>query len=347
MAGNSLNLCNTVERCDHIPHFHGPRALLAVLMGVFGLPGLAAAGLATILHVTLECWVYYGDVLLGTHNVRAIAESINNLAYGLAGMVVYRLAFKRFAYTRRRRARPDKRRAICSARLFTRRRDFADFMVGMAAHAGKVSANRDKILARLRAQRAARTPEEKQRAARAQRQKDHDRYVRKRDALNSARRARFGTDSEFANQIRARNRDRYARNRDQRREYGRAICKNTAMSCAHAAKSATDASTPRIRVRTSTTTSSGDCGIWSAPRAYVRIARTAARWSGSRRTTASRSIAAGQTRSATSCPRAAGVTAGSTERRKRSSARLLQVERAGELTRAAGTDSGSPAAAER
>jgi hypothetical protein len=109
MAGNSLNLYNSVEWWDHIPHFHGPGALSAVLMGVFGLPGLAAAGLATILHVTLECWEYYGDVLMGTHNVRGIADSINDLAYGLAGMLAYTMLFGRFAFTRRRRAKPDKR----------------------------------------------------------------------------------------------------------------------------------------------------------------------------------------------------------------------------------------------
>jgi hypothetical protein len=41
--------------------------------------------------------------------VRGVADSINDLAYGLGGMVAYTLAFKRFAYTRRRRAKPDKR----------------------------------------------------------------------------------------------------------------------------------------------------------------------------------------------------------------------------------------------
>lgn len=81
--------------------------------------------------------------------------------------------------------------------------------------------NRDKILARARANRAARTPEERQRAARGQSQKDRERYANNRDALNSARRARFAADSEFANQIRGRNRDWYARNRDKRREYNR------------------------------------------------------------------------------------------------------------------------------
>jgi len=44
MAGNTFNLYNTVEWWDHVPHFHGPGALAAVLMGAFGLNALAAAG---------------------------------------------------------------------------------------------------------------------------------------------------------------------------------------------------------------------------------------------------------------------------------------------------------------
>ena len=110
MAGNSLNLYNTVSWWDHIPHFHGPGALSMVLMGAFGLPALAAAGLATILHVTLEVQEYYGDVLLGTHNVNGIVDSINDLAYGLAGMVVYTWLASRVRYLRLRRTRPNKRR---------------------------------------------------------------------------------------------------------------------------------------------------------------------------------------------------------------------------------------------
>jgi len=110
MSGNSLNLYNSVEWWDHIPHFHGPGALAMVLVGAFGLAPLAAAGLATILHVILECWEYYGDVLLHTHNVKGIADSINDLSYGVAGMVVYTLIAKRWMYLRRRRTKPDKRR---------------------------------------------------------------------------------------------------------------------------------------------------------------------------------------------------------------------------------------------
>jgi hypothetical protein len=109
MAGNTLDLYNSVEWWDHIPHFHGPGALAMVLMGAFGLEALAAAGLSTILHVTLECWEYYGDVLLGTHNVRGVADSINDLAFGLAGMVVYTFIAARWMFLRRRRTRATKK----------------------------------------------------------------------------------------------------------------------------------------------------------------------------------------------------------------------------------------------
>jgi len=89
MAGNTFNLYNTVEWWDHVPHFHGPGALAAVLMGAFGLNALAAAGLSTMLHVALEVQEFYGDVLLHTHNVNGIQDSINDLLFGLVGVIVY------------------------------------------------------------------------------------------------------------------------------------------------------------------------------------------------------------------------------------------------------------------
>ena len=110
MAGNTLNLYNSVEWWDHIPHFHGPGALSMVLMGAFGLTALAAAGLATILHVLLEVQEFYGDMILHTHNVNGIADSINDLAYGLAGMFVYTVLASRVRYLKLRRTRPKKRR---------------------------------------------------------------------------------------------------------------------------------------------------------------------------------------------------------------------------------------------
>jgi len=41
---------------------------------------LAAAGFATILPLLLDVNEYYGGVLLGTHNVRGIADSMNDLS---------------------------------------------------------------------------------------------------------------------------------------------------------------------------------------------------------------------------------------------------------------------------
>jgi hypothetical protein len=109
MAGNSLNLYNAVEWWDHIPHFHGPGALSMVLMGAFGLAALPAAGLSTILHVVLEIWEYWGDVLLGTHNVRGLADSINDLAFGIGGMLLYTFLASRVRYLKLRRTRPNKK----------------------------------------------------------------------------------------------------------------------------------------------------------------------------------------------------------------------------------------------
>ena len=108
MSGNSLNLYNSVEWWDHVPHFHGPGALAAVLMGAFGLRALAAAGLSTMLHVWLEVEEYYGDVLLHTHNVNGIADSINDLAFGLLGVIVYTVIFANLQFFQRRQA-PRKR----------------------------------------------------------------------------------------------------------------------------------------------------------------------------------------------------------------------------------------------
>lgn len=108
MAGNSLDLYNTVEWWDHIPHFHGPGALAIVLIGAFGLAPLAAAGSATMRHLLLEVNEYYGDLILGTHNVRGIMDSMNDLSYGLLGVLVYTIIAKRNMFLRLRRTRPRK-----------------------------------------------------------------------------------------------------------------------------------------------------------------------------------------------------------------------------------------------
>ena len=48
-------------------------------------------------------------MLLCTHNVRGIAYSINYLAYGIAGIVVYTMIAKRSVFLRLRRTRPKKK----------------------------------------------------------------------------------------------------------------------------------------------------------------------------------------------------------------------------------------------
>jgi len=89
MAGNSLNLYNTVEWWDHVPHFHGPGALAVVMMGAFGMRAIAAAGLTTILHTAL---------------VRGIADTVNDELFALAGVIIYVFLFTRSMYLRRRTA---------------------------------------------------------------------------------------------------------------------------------------------------------------------------------------------------------------------------------------------------
>jgi hypothetical protein len=89
MAGNSFNLYDRYYYFDLVPHFHGPAALALVLLAGFGLQWLAALGTAHIVHTLLEIQEYYTDVLLGTHNVRGVEDTINDLAAGLVGMMVY------------------------------------------------------------------------------------------------------------------------------------------------------------------------------------------------------------------------------------------------------------------
>src|SRR3990172_843174 len=79
MAGNSFDLYDTHYYFDLIPHFHGTGAIAAVLKRLFGLPALSAIGLANALHLLLEAQEYYTDVLLGTHNVRGVSDTVNDL----------------------------------------------------------------------------------------------------------------------------------------------------------------------------------------------------------------------------------------------------------------------------
>jgi hypothetical protein len=89
MAGNSLDLYDRYYYFDLLPHAHGTGAAAVVLGAILRLPPLSAVGLANILHLLLEAQEYYTDVLVGTHNVRGVADTVNDLLAGLAGTVLY------------------------------------------------------------------------------------------------------------------------------------------------------------------------------------------------------------------------------------------------------------------
>ncbi|HEY7062402.1 MAG TPA: hypothetical protein VII06_13065 [Chloroflexota bacterium] len=108
MAGNSFDLYDRYYYFDLIPHSHGPGALAVVLLAGFGLNWLAAIGAAQIGHTLLEIQEYYTDVLLGTHNVRGLSDTVNDLAAGLVGMAVY-VGLYTLCTRLRRRRRGDPR----------------------------------------------------------------------------------------------------------------------------------------------------------------------------------------------------------------------------------------------
>lgn len=89
MAGNSFNLYDPYFYFDLIPHFHGSGAIAGVLLGAFGMSFWGAVGLANIIHMFLEAQEYYTDVLFGTHNVRGLFDTVNDLTVGIIGAFLY------------------------------------------------------------------------------------------------------------------------------------------------------------------------------------------------------------------------------------------------------------------
>lgn len=90
MAGNSFDLYDRYYYFDLIPHFHGTGALAIVLRGL-GMSPLGALGVSNTIHVGLEAQEYYTDVFLGTHNVRGVSDTVNDLTVGVAGTMTYAL----------------------------------------------------------------------------------------------------------------------------------------------------------------------------------------------------------------------------------------------------------------
>ncbi|MEX2047618.1 MAG: hypothetical protein WEE03_10665 [Chloroflexota bacterium] len=102
MAGNSLDLYDRLFYFDLVPHFHSTGALAVVLRGL-GTSHLGAIGMANVIHMLLEAQEYYTDVFFGTHNVRGLFDTVNDLVAGVAGTTVYGLA--RAVWERRRTGR--------------------------------------------------------------------------------------------------------------------------------------------------------------------------------------------------------------------------------------------------
>lgn len=100
MAGNSLDLYDRYYYFDLLPHAHGTGAATVVVQAVLGLPALSAVGVATVLHLLLEAQEYYTDVLAGTHNVRGVSDTVNDLLAGLVGTVIYSAAYARLVARR-------------------------------------------------------------------------------------------------------------------------------------------------------------------------------------------------------------------------------------------------------
>lgn len=97
MAGNSFNFYNTYYHFDLLPHFHGTGALAALLVA-FWLKNkkflaweivLIATAVATLIHGLLEMQEYYTDVFAKTINVRGQGDTINDLAVGIVGTLIY------------------------------------------------------------------------------------------------------------------------------------------------------------------------------------------------------------------------------------------------------------------
>lgn len=101
MAGNSWNFYDRYFYFDLLPHFHGTGAIAAVFQGAFGFSFWGAAGLGNIIHMLLEAQEYYTDVFFGTHNVRGLFDTTNDLLVGILGSLVYPLIFLFFKKTKR------------------------------------------------------------------------------------------------------------------------------------------------------------------------------------------------------------------------------------------------------
>lgn len=95
MAGNHLDLYETYFAFDLVPHTHGPGALTVVLMEAARMSFPGAVAIVQIGHILLEAQEFYGDLILGTENVRGIFDVVNDLLVGVVGSLWYAMIYHR------------------------------------------------------------------------------------------------------------------------------------------------------------------------------------------------------------------------------------------------------------
>jgi hypothetical protein len=93
MLGNALNLFERYQNFDLWPHFYGPGAFVVVLAGAFAVPAGTAWVATMLLHALLELQEWVGDLLLGSHNVRGVWDTVRDLVAGVVGATLYLWAF--------------------------------------------------------------------------------------------------------------------------------------------------------------------------------------------------------------------------------------------------------------
>jgi hypothetical protein len=103
MLGNSLNLFDTWQNFDLVPHFHGAGALAVVFAGAFGLAFWPAVGLANLAHALLEGQEWLADWVFDSRNVRGVWDSVRDMAVGIVGSVLYPVVWQWFKAPRTRR----------------------------------------------------------------------------------------------------------------------------------------------------------------------------------------------------------------------------------------------------
>lgn len=95
MLGNAMDWYDAIFWFDLIPHTHGPGAITVVLMETARMSFPGAVAIVQIGHILLEGQEFYGDLILGTRNVRGVFDIANDLLVGVVGSLWYGIFYHR------------------------------------------------------------------------------------------------------------------------------------------------------------------------------------------------------------------------------------------------------------